>query len=90
LIFNLGNGAGFSVREVIDVARRVTGRSVPTMDAPRRPGDPAVLVASSEKIQRQLGWKPRFADLQQIIASAWEWHQKHPTGYGATVEQWSA
>jgi UDP-glucose 4-epimerase len=80
LIFNLGNGRGFSVREVIEVARQVTGHSIPAIEAPRREGDPAVLVASSERIQRELGWKPRF-DLEAIISSAWEWHKKHPKGY---------
>lgn len=89
LIFNLGNGRGFSVREVIEVARRVTGHAIPAVETPRRPGDPAVLVASSEKIQRELGWKPRFADLETIVASAWEWHKKHKEGYARAVEQWS-
>jgi UDP-glucose 4-epimerase len=82
LIYNLGNGQGFSVREVIEVARRVTGREITVVEAERRPGDPAILVASSEKIQRELGWKPQFADLESIVASAWEWHSRHPRGYG--------
>lgn len=86
LIFNLGNGQGFSVRDVIDVARRVTGHVIPAVEAPRRPGDPAVLVASSEKIQHELGWKPKFSSLDAIISSAWEWHKKHPEGYLATTE----
>ena len=81
LIYNLGNGRGFTVREVIDVARQVTGHPIPATETPRRPGDPAVLVASSEKIQRELGWKPQHADLEQIVRSAWEWHQRHPEGY---------
>jgi UDP-glucose 4-epimerase len=81
LIYNLGNGRGFSVRQVLEVARKVTGHAIPTQDAPRRPGDPAVLVASSEKIRRELGWEPRYADLQQIVASAWEWRRHHPNGY---------
>ena len=81
LIYNLGNGRGFSVREVIDVARRVTGHAIPAIEAPRRPGDPAVLVASSENIQRELGWTPHFADLRTIISTAWEWHRAHPNGY---------
>ncbi len=81
LIFNLGNGRGFSVREVIDVARRVTGHAIPAKETPRRAGDPAVLVASSEKIQKQLGWKPRYADLETIIRTAWEWQQKHRERY---------
>jgi UDP-glucose 4-epimerase len=75
LIYNIGNGKGFSVREVIDSVARVTGRPIKVEDFPRRPGDPAVLVASSEKIMRELGWTPRFTELDQIIASAWEWHQ---------------
>jgi UDP-glucose 4-epimerase len=75
LIYNIGNGQGFTVREVIESVRRVTGRPIPVEECPRRPGDPAVLVASSEKIQHELGWKPRFAELDTIIASAWEWHQ---------------
>jgi UDP-glucose 4-epimerase len=80
-IYNLGNGRGFSVREVIETARRVTGHKIKAIETPRRPGDPAVLVASSEKIQSELGWKPEHAELEQIIASAWAWHQKHPNGY---------
>jgi UDP-glucose 4-epimerase len=81
LIYNLGNGRGFTVREVIEVARRVTGHRIPAEETPRRPGDPAVLVASSEKIRRELGWTPKYADLETIIASAWEWHRTHPKGY---------
>jgi UDP-glucose 4-epimerase len=76
LIYNIGNGQGFTVRQVIDSVRRVTGRPIPVEECPRRPGDPAVLVASSEKIKQELGWKPQFAGLDTIIASAWEWHQK--------------
>lgn len=76
LIFNLGNGHGFSVREVIEAARRVTGHAIPVEIHPRRPGDPAVLVASSEKAIRELGWKPRYTDLDAILHSAWAWHQK--------------
>ncbi len=76
LIYNLGNGQGFSVRQVIEAARRVTGKPIPVVEEPRRPGDPAVLVASSEKIQRELGWTPQHADLDEIVASAWEWHQQ--------------
>lgn len=81
LIYNLGNGRGFSVREVIQTARRVTGHPIPAANAPRRSGDPAVLVASSEKIQSELNWKPECADLGVIIGSAWEWHQRHLHGY---------
>jgi UDP-glucose 4-epimerase len=76
LIYNIGNGQGFTVREVIDSVRRVTGQPIPVEECPRREGDPAVLVASAEKIKRELGWKPQYADLDAIIASAWEWHQK--------------
>ena len=81
LVYNLGNGLGFSVRKVIDVARRVTGHPIPAVDSPRRPGDPATLVASSEKIRRELGWRPKFPALESIVATAWEWHRKHPMGY---------
>jgi UDP-glucose 4-epimerase len=76
LIFNLGNGQGFSVREVIESARRVTGHPIPTELHPRRPGDPAVLVASSEKAIRELGWRPRYTQLDDIVRTAWIWHQK--------------
>ena len=76
LIFNLGNGKGFSVREVIESARRVTGHPIPAEVHPRRPGDPAVLVASSEKAIRELGWKPRYTQLDEILRTAWVWHQK--------------
>ena len=80
-IYNLGNGQGFSVREVVEVARRVTGHPVPVIESPRRAGDPAVLIASSEKIRRELGWQPRFPDLETIVESAWQWHRIHPDGY---------
>ncbi len=76
LIFNLGNGKGFSVREVIESARRVTGHPIPAELHPRRAGDPAVLVASSEKAIRELGWKPRYTQLDDILRTAWVWHQK--------------
>jgi UDP-glucose 4-epimerase len=76
LIYNIGNGQGFTVLEVIDSVRRVTRKAIAVEECPRRPGDPAVLVASSEKIKAELGWKPQFAELDQIIASAWQWHQK--------------
>lgn len=76
LIFNLGNGQGFSVREVIESARRVTGHPIPAELHPRRPGDPAILVASSEKATQQLGWKPRYSQLDDIVRTAWIWHQK--------------
>lgn len=82
LIYNLGNGTGYSVREVIDTAREVTGHSIKAVESARRPGDAPRLVASSEKIQRELGWVPQAPDLDQIINSAWEWHQSNPEGYG--------
>ncbi len=85
LIYNLGNGRGFSVREVIEVARRVTGHPIPAVEGERRPGDPAILVASSEKIQSELDWRPKRADLETIVASAWEWHKHHPEGYAAPI-----
>lgn len=80
-VFNLGNGVGFSVKEVIDVARAVTGHPIPAEICPRRAGDPAQLVASSDKAKSVLGWKPQFADLNTIVATAWAWHKSHPNGY---------
>jgi len=80
--YNLGNGNGYTVREVIDVARKVTGRKIPAEVGPRRPGDPPELVASSAKIMRELGWKPQYPDLETIIETAWRWHEAHPNGYG--------
>jgi UDP-glucose 4-epimerase len=76
MIYNIGNGQGFSVLEVIESVKRVTGRPVPVEECERRAGDPAVLVASSEKIKAELGWRPKFAELDAIVASAWEWHQR--------------
>jgi UDP-glucose 4-epimerase len=81
LIYNLGNGRGFSVREVIDTVRRVTGQPVPVKEAARRPGDPAILVASSEKISKELNWTPHYSDLEAIVRSAWDWRRTHPQGY---------
>jgi len=81
LIYNLGNGAGYSVKEVIETARQVTGHPVPTHVTPRRPGDAPRLVACAERIRRELGWEPQHPELQQIIASAWEWHRTHPHGF---------
>ena len=75
-IYNIGNGQGFSIREVIESARRVTGHPIPVEEVERRPGDPAVLIASSEKIGREMGWKPEFDTLDKIIATAWQWHQE--------------
>jgi UDP-glucose 4-epimerase len=81
LVYNLGNGSGYSVREVIETARSVTGAKIPVVESPRRPGDAPRLVASSEKIRAELGWTPRHPDLKDIVASAWEWHCNHPKGY---------
>ncbi len=79
--YNLGNGQGFSVKEVIDTAARITDRPIPHIIKDRRPGDPAILIASSEKIRRELGWNPRFPQLEEIIQTAWDWHLAHPDGY---------
>jgi UDP-glucose 4-epimerase len=81
MIYNLGNGAGYSVKQVIEVAREITGHPIPAEVTPRRAGDAARLVASSEKIRRELGWIPRIPELRDIVASAWEWHRSHPRGY---------
>ena len=80
-VFNLGNGVGFTVKEVVDVARAVTGHPIPAKTAPRRAGDPAQLIASSEKAIQVLGWKPKYNDLNTIVASAWAWHKSHPHGF---------
>ncbi len=80
-VFNLGSGAGYSNREIVETARRVTGRAIPVAMEPRRPGDPSVLIASNGKAGRVLGWRPKRG-LDQIIADAWEWHSRHPDGYG--------
>jgi len=82
LIYNLGNGRGFSVREVIESARRVTGREILAYETERRPGDPPVLVASARKIREELGWEPRHPELDDIVRSAWEWRRARPDGYG--------
>ncbi|MDD4169648.1 MAG: UDP-glucose 4-epimerase GalE [Desulfotomaculaceae bacterium] len=81
-IYNLGNGNGYSVKDVLGVAKIVTGRPVPVEYTAPRPGDPAVLVASSEKAKRELGWRPRFTDLATIMETAWRWHNSHPEGFG--------
>jgi UDP-glucose 4-epimerase len=81
LVYNLGSGNGYSVREVIETARQVTGHPIPINELPRRAGDSARLVASSEKIKRELGWKPEHDNLEEIISSAWNWHKSHPKGY---------
>jgi UDP-glucose 4-epimerase len=79
--FNVGNSRGYSILEVIEVAERITGRKIPRKLGPRRPGDPAVLVASKEKLKRMLGWEASYSSLEEIIQSAWDWKQKHPRGY---------
>jgi UDP-glucose 4-epimerase len=81
-IYNLGSGHGFSVKAMIEVARKVTGHPIPAQIVPRRAGDPAVLIASSQKAKRELGWTPKRERLETIIESAWKWHQAHPNGYG--------
>jgi UDP-glucose 4-epimerase len=81
LVYNIGSGHGYSVREVTEMARTVTGHDIPAVESPRREGDPARLVASSEKIRRELGWSPKHDDLRDILASAWDWHSSHPNGY---------
>ena len=80
--FNLGNGQGFSNREIIEAARRVTGHPIPVREEGRRPGDPATLIASSRKATEVLGWQPKYTNVEDIIASAWRWHSSHPDGYG--------
>lgn len=84
-VYNLGNGKGFSVKEVIEAARTVTGHPIPAVVEGRRAGDPAVLVASSEKAKRELGWTPEWTRLEDIIETAWAWHSRHPNGYGDRV-----
>jgi UDP-glucose 4-epimerase len=79
--YNLGTGGGTSVREVIESCRKITGHEIPIVEKPRRPGDPDRLVAASDKVQRELGWQPKFQDIDAIIESAWRWHQKFPNGY---------
>jgi UDP-glucose 4-epimerase len=81
LIYNLGNGRGFSVREVIETVRRVASHPIPAREVARRPGDPAILVASSDKIKRELNWQPQFPSLEAIVRSAWDWRRAHPHGY---------
>jgi UDP-glucose 4-epimerase len=82
-VYNLGNGKGFTVKEVIETARRVTGHPIPAVVSQRRPGDPAKLIASSDKIRRELGWVPQYPGLETIVESAWHWHKAHPYGYKA-------
>ena len=82
VVYNLGCQSGYSLKEIIDIARKVTGHPIPAKGAGRRPGDPAVLVASSELARKQLDWKPQFPELETIVTSAWEWHRANPKGYG--------
>lgn len=79
--YNVGNGSGFSVKQVVEVSRKVTGHAIPATVKPRRPGDPARLVASSERLRKELGWTPRWPDLREIVSTAWTWHFSHPHGY---------
>jgi UDP-glucose 4-epimerase len=79
--YNLGNGAGFSVKEVIETSRQVTGHPIPVEIGARRAGDPAILIADSEVVKQELGWQPQYTDLYEIIDSAWQWHKSHPNGY---------
>lgn len=83
LQMNLGTGVGHSVLEVVEACRKVTGHSIPTVDAPRREGDPACLIADSSKAQRELQWKPKYVAIEDIVATAWKWHQSHPRGYSS-------
>ena len=80
-IFNLGNGVGFTVKEVVETARKVTGHPIPAKEEPRRAGDPSMLIASSAKARGVLGWNPQYADLETIVGTAWKWHKSHPNGY---------
>lgn len=80
--FNVGNSRGYSIREVLETTRHITGHPIPAVEAPRRPGDPATLVADGQKLRKMLGWTPRFSTLESIIQSAWDWKIAHPSGYG--------
>lgn len=80
-VYNLGSAAGFSVREVVEAARKVTGRAIPARAVKRRAGDPPVLVASSRRARRELGWQPRHSSLEEMVADAWRWKEAHPDGY---------
>jgi UDP-glucose 4-epimerase len=81
--YNLGNGGGYSVRQVIEMCEKVTGKKLPKVEKPRRPGDPPRLVAGADKARKELGWDPKYASLEDIVSTAWAWHQKHPKGYDA-------
>lgn len=87
MVYNLGNGRGYSNREVLEIARKATGAPIPVVETDRRPGDAIRLVASAEKINRELGWKPRFPSLETIISTAWAWHRTHPYGYQTNNEE---
>ena len=80
--YNLGNGQGFTIQEVLDTARKITAHPIPAVAGARRAGDPAILIASSDTIRRELGWQPKYPELHQIIETAWKWHKNHPNGYG--------
>lgn len=80
--FNLGSATGFSNLEILNAARKVTGQPIPAKIGPRRPGDPSTLIAASDKARTILGWTPKFDDVEQVIATAWNWHQTHPEGFG--------
>jgi UDP-glucose 4-epimerase len=79
--FNLGNGDGYSVREVVEMCEKISGKKIPTVEKPRRPGDPPKLVAAADKAKSVLGWKPQFPKLEDIVSTAWAWHKAHPHGY---------
>ena len=83
LVYNLGNGRGYSVREVIETARKITGKEIPAIETPRRPGDAPRLVACADKIKNELGWQPQVPELEEIISTAWEWHRTHPNGWSS-------
>jgi UDP-glucose 4-epimerase len=86
-IYNLGNSKGYSVREVIELARKLTGHPIPVVETDRRPGDPAILIASSDKIKNELGWKPQYEDLEKIVHTAWRWHQKETKNKGSIDDE---
>jgi UDP-glucose 4-epimerase len=88
-VYNLGSAAGFSVREVVEAARRVTGRAIPARVVKRRTGDPPVLVASSRRARRELGWQPAHSTLEQMVSDAWAWRESHPNGYGDAASEGS-
>ena len=85
-IFNLGNGVGFTVKEVVETARKVTGHPIPAKEETRRAGDPSTLIASSSKAKEILGWNPKFDDLETIITTAWKWHRNHPNGLKQNIQ----